>query len=354
MTNPLTGSLLGKVALRFDTNSAYVPEDLSCAARGEAGTLVVAADERSSLELLAPSANPHVYTQVRSLPLHAALGIGEADEVDLEGLAFDATCETLFLCGSHSAKRRKPKGKDEAVDLERLASVKVEPARFVLARARLGQLGTEGAPKLAKLPLEGADALCGVLADDAHLGPYLPLSGRASTPIPGKDNGFDIEGLAVHGERLLLGLRGPVLRGYAFVLELQLAEEGDDLHIVAQGKRRYRKHALDLDGLGVRELIVRGDDVLVLAGPTMTLDGAHRMYRWHGGPSAKRDTLVKQEKGVLEPLFDIPFLPSFDRAEGLARHDWFDEDDSLLVLYDAPSPARRRDEHAVLADVFAI
>lgn len=354
MTNPLTGSLLGKVALRFDAKSAYVPEDLSCAARGEGGTLVVAADERSSLELLTPSQNPHVYTQSRTMPLHVPLGLSDSDEIDLEGLAFDDACKTLFLCGSHSAKRRKPRGKDEAADLERLATVKVDPARFVLARATLDDLDADGPRALARVPIEGEHSLLGVLADDPHLAPYLPHPSRDGLPIPGKDNGFDLEGLAVRGDKLLLGLRGPVLRGYAFVLELEIAASGEDLEIVSQGKRRYRKHALDLDGLGVRELIVWGDDVLVLAGPTMTLDGVHRVYRWHGGPRSKRDSLVQQQKGQLEPLFEIPFLSGFDRAEGLARHSWFEDDDSVLVLYDAPSAGRRPDAHSVLADVFAV
>lgn len=44
----------------------------------------------------------------------------------------------------------------------------------------------------------------------------------------------------------------------------------------------YRKHVLDLDGLGVRDLCPSGDDLLVLAGPTMDLDGPVRIYRWHG------------------------------------------------------------------------
>jgi hypothetical protein len=52
-----------------------------------------------------------------------------------------------------------------------------------------------------------ANLLTRALADDPHFGPYMA--------IPGKDNGFDIEGLAVDGHRLLLGLRGPVLRGWS-------------------------------------------------------------------------------------------------------------------------------------------
>ena len=41
-------------------------------------------------------------------------------------------------------------------------------------------------------------------------------------PIPGKDNGIDCEGLAVAGDRVFIGLRGPVLRGWAMIIELQV------------------------------------------------------------------------------------------------------------------------------------
>jgi hypothetical protein len=52
-----------------------------------------------------------------------------------------------------------------------------------------------------------SNLLTRALADDPHFGPYMA--------IPGKDNGFDIEGLAVDGHHLLLGLRGPVLRSWS-------------------------------------------------------------------------------------------------------------------------------------------
>jgi hypothetical protein len=282
--------------------------------------------------------------------------VGAGAEIDIEGLDCDAEGRALYLTGSHSTKRKKPRGKDAAEDLERLATIKPEPARFVLARLPL-ERGTPTLRGAATLPRSGAGSLVAALADDPHLGRFVPeAAGRdASRTIPGKDNGFDIEGLACMGDRVLLGLRGPVLRGFAFVLELAVEPAGDGaLALGGRGERPYRKHALDLDGLGVRELLVHGDDVLVLAGPTMVLDGAHRVYRWRGGPNPKRDSLVAQAEGVLEPLFDIPSLPGADRAEGLANFSWFDEDDSALVLYDSPGPARRLGDHAVLADVFAL
>ena len=69
-----------------------------------------------------------------------------------------------------------------------------------------------------------SNLLTRALADDPHFGPYMA--------IPGKDNGFDIEGLAVDGRRLLLGLRGPVLRGWSALLEIAVEARGDDLRLV--------------------------------------------------------------------------------------------------------------------------
>ena len=48
----------------------------------------------------------------------------------------------------------------------------------------------------------------------------------------------------------------------------------------------FVKHFLDLGGLGVRDLSVDGDDLIVLAGPTMLLDGPVRLLRWPDGAKA--------------------------------------------------------------------
>jgi hypothetical protein len=356
--SPRTGSLLGCVALHFDPARGFVPRDLSAAARAEDGAIWLAADERAALEVLTPDSKlAHCFSQHRCHPLSAALGIAEDAEVDIEGFAMEPEASALWFIGSHSAKRKKPKGKGHRADLERLARVETEPARFILARTAI----ENGAPKLEpgrglwQFDREGGGALLELLADDEHLAPFLPTKSRAHPPIPGKDNGFDVEGLGFFDGRLLIGLRGPVLRGWAFVLDIELiADAAGSLVPSGRGERPYRKHALDLDGLGVRELIVEGDDVLVLAGPTMALDGAHRLFRWSGGPRAKGDSVVAQEEGVLEPLFDLPWGPGTDRAEGTARFSWFEEDDSILVVYDSPGPRRMLGEGAVLADVFAI
>jgi hypothetical protein len=71
----------------------------------------------------------------------------------------------------------------------------------------------------ARLQQAGAgNLLTETLAGDNHLGPFL------SFPLPSKENGFDIEELAVRGDRVFLGLRGPVLNGWAIIVEIGVEE----------------------------------------------------------------------------------------------------------------------------------
>jgi hypothetical protein len=139
-----------------------------------------------------------------------------------------------------------------------------------------------------------------------------------------------------------------VLRGWAFVLELRPyvdADEPDRLRLHdLDGGRRYRTHVLDLAGLGVRDLCPHGDDLLVLAGPTMDLDGPVHVFRWHGAMTADAPTVVRGD--ALTRELDLPYGEGCDHAEGIGLLD----DDRLLVVYDSPSPERLQDG-AVLADV---
>jgi hypothetical protein len=173
--------------------------------------------------------------------------------------------------------------------------------------------------------------------------------------IPSKDNGLDIEGIAVSGERVYLGMRGPVLRGWAVLLELWPYVDPDQpgrlrLREGADG-RPYAKHLLDLDGLGVRDLCPHGDDLLVLAGPTMDLDGPVRVYRWRGGCVVQAPRVVRGDD--LARQVDLPHGSGVDHAEGI---DVLGVDDAgtadrLLVVYDSPATERLGDDGSVTADV---
>lgn len=167
------------------------------------------------------------------------------------------------------------------------------------------------------------------LAKDDHLGAFL------KAPIPGKDNGFDIEGLALLGDRLFVGLRGPVLRGWAMLLEIQpeLDEPGVLKLKKLAGKQRYRKHFLNLNGLGIRDLCPWGDQLLILAGPTMDLSGSVRLFQLPQAALTASETL-------LEPTLvaEMPYGEGCDRPEGITLLT--DHPDQLLVVYDAPAPER--------------
>ncbi|HEY0001944.1 MAG TPA: DUF3616 domain-containing protein, partial [Actinoplanes sp.] len=189
--------------------------------------------------------------------------------------------------------------------------------------------------------LSGRDDLRALLRRDEHLARFLD--------IPGKDNGLDIEGIAVSGDRVYLGLRGPVLRGWAFVLELRPYVTDDDLSRLRlrpfDDGELYRKHVLDLDGLGVRDLCPSGDDLLILAGPTMDLDGPVRVYRWHGASRVAMPTIVRGD--LLSREVELTYGEGDDHAEGLSLFG----PDRILVVFDSPAPVRLTPDGAVIADV---
>ena len=112
--------------------------------------------------------------------------------------------------------------------------------------------------------------------------------------------------------------------------------------------RSYRKRMLDLHGLGVRDLCPHGEDLLVLAGPSMDLDGPVRLFRWHGALAGQAPLVVRDGSLTLE--LDLPYGAGDDHPEGVALLG-APEDGRLLVVYDSPSAARLGEGGTVTADV---
>ncbi|MBI5040308.1 MAG: DUF3616 domain-containing protein [Gammaproteobacteria bacterium] len=331
-------------------------------------TLWVTNDETISLERLVPI-DSHRYGHHQQFALNDYLRLpvvppsdpADIEEADLEGLAY--ADGYLWLVGSHSLKRKKPKlneGSEKA--RKQLAKIGSDGNRYLLARIpvvehdgtyTLAQEHTQQGTTRTAAQLHGnahGNDLMDALREDKHLAPFLA--------IPGKDNGFDIEGLAVNGARLFLGLRGPVLRGWAVILELELEEERKQsttlrLKTIGPDAQLYRKHFLQLDGLGIRDLCVQGHDLLILAGPTLDLDGPVSVFRWRGGAEPASETMVPTD--ALERVLDVPYGQGDDHAEGMTLFAPNGGDaTSILVVYDAASAQRRQGTHALTADVFNI
>ncbi|HEX4812504.1 MAG TPA: DUF3616 domain-containing protein [Nonomuraea sp.] len=319
--------MVEQVELRFDhaSQASHTHTNLSAIRQSTTG-LWVAGDETATFEHLTWTGDHFGAQRTFRLAEYVDLPAGPDDEADIEGLA--RADGHLWLVGSHSLKRRRVKSKDPDKAADRLATVVREDNRFILARLPL----RDGAPAPGAV-LGGRDDLTTHLREDRHLAPFLAL--------PGKDNGFDVEGIAVVSGRVYLGLRGPVLRGWAVVLELRLADSGRRLRV----REPYRKHFLDLDGLGVRDLCPDGDTLLLLTRPTMALDGPVRVTRWR--PAARHGVVPADD---LETVLELPYGLGCDHPEGLARL----ADGQLMVVYDSPSPARITPAGGVLADVFTI
>lgn len=234
--------------------------------------LWTASDEGSTIERLRWLGDR--YGDAQSFDLGRILQLPNGDdELDLEGLALRNT--TLWMIGSHSATRAKPDAKPDGRDgecdllsgqIERLARIEPRPRRRLLARLDLTADGSAPVQEGGLcLPFgAGRRGLHALLEGDPHLAPFLAL--------PAKENGLDIEGIAAGSSTIMVGLRGPVLRGeYAVILELRLDAHEDHLRARTFGNNgpRYRKHFVELDGCGVRDLHAVGDDLVILAGPTM-------------------------------------------------------------------------------------
>lgn len=352
------GFLLSRILLQFQNKSDDLLEELSAVTRSDDGSLWVGSDEFITLERLTPMGNG-IYGNHKTFHLIDFIDLFDQNsEIDIEGL--DHADGYIWVVGSHSLKRSKAKGKKPQKDIKRLSEIERDPNRYLLAR--LPVLNGELVPTYAKpnsdrsltaaslKKVDGRNLLMAALAEDEHLGPFLSMK------LPSKDNGFDIEGLAVQGNQIFLGLRGPVLRGWAILLEIEVEEAAPGtlaLKDLGEGNL-YRKHFLDLNGLGIRELCLHKGDLLILAGPTMDLEGAMQLFRFKDALNHSNDTLCNQGSGALEVVFELPFTLGSDHAEGLALIPCLSYEDGLMVVYDSPDAARRVDKQSIFADVFRL
>lgn len=257
----------------------------------------------------------------------------DKDEADVESIAIHK--DWLWLVTSHARTRPKLRNDDVGTsDIEAFAKSTFHPRRYVLGCIPLrdadGKTPTpvdrDGERQAWCVPATGfGSAFTEALTQDAHL--------RRALAIPAKENGLDIEGIAVRNGHVVLGLRGPVLRGEAVLLDLDLSL--DDRGVRPAGGRAcitYRKRFLDLGGLGVRDLCRHKKCLFILAGPTMPLPAPYRVYvlpdyfETAGGPE------------VLTPqyLCDVP-AEEGRNPEGLAPYG--NEPDEFIMVIDGERSA---------------
>lgn len=248
------------------------PDQISGAAL--AGTvLFVTADEGDRVELFeqtGPSTFRRREESFRPAPCES--------ESDYEGLAIDRG--HLYALGSHALKRPRVKpDKSWTKNRKRLERVEEATCTRTLVKVPLdpGTHRPAGDPVL--IPVHPA------LANHPVLKPF--------TGVPGKENGLDLEGLAVRGGRVHLGARSPVLRD-GWVPVITFDEDSPD---------RLEVLYVTLDGDGIRDLLAVEGGLILLTGPPTEEAGPARLLLWDG-----RDMLPGEGApgGKLVELAELP------------------------------------------------
>src|SRR5687767_3250989 len=207
-----------------------VCRDLSCVAQ-IGGNLWLGSDESVSVERLTWDAKHKRFGRHAAFDLTTffTLPAGKHEEIDVEGVA--VAPPYLWITGSHSLTRRRAEGRSFDEAIAELTQIQRQTNRYFLARVPLvesaddpGEFELRGmavdpekpARTITAARLFGTGATS-VLTDALRFDELL----RNYVDLPSKDNGLDVEGLAVADDRVFLGLRGPVLRGWAVMLELE-------------------------------------------------------------------------------------------------------------------------------------
>ena len=248
---------IGSVRLVGDVHR---PEDISAIASfGPGGDefLAIGSDESRDRIQILQKRSISEYRVIRDISLTRS-SQKSTEELDIESIAIDG--DTLYAIGSHSLRRK-------AVRLTNTCKQNRKRLFQVVKEDRKNQVFTVPIDLESGEPngkIKSRDRLQSVLKKDDILGPF--------TKIPSKENGVDIEGVAVQDGKLFLGFRGPVLRGnYVPVMVTSLKKPKD-----------YELRFINLDGRGIRDILSVVEGFLLIAGPMGDGLDPYELFFWDG------------------------------------------------------------------------
>ena len=193
----------------------------------------------------------------------------KALELDGEGVAF--ADGYFYVIGSHGKPRKKKKTPEE-----------------IAARIKADS-------KLIRFRLDGMKARD--LAVSTALGNLIAANQvfNESRDKELEDGGITVEGVAVVGDRLYAGFRGPLIgpdQSQAVIMSVALGHMFGD----APAQAELQPFALG-DDRGVRDLAVIDNGILILAGPAKSKRGTYSIFWWDG------------QKSDVKNLKDLPNYP---------------------------------------------
>lgn len=243
-------------------------------------------------------------------PLGAAprdiCGEYDPENRELDGEAAAYSDGVFYVTGSHGCARN---------------SNDFRPASFVVARIAPDEPTGPVVP--GTVAITTSHRLAGMMQQDETLAPYFGASLYDA-------DGLNIEGLAVDGDRMVFGLRAPVIDGHAYLFETS-ATALFSRRIAGSGRTLAVPLGRDA---GIRDLaFLPGGGLLILSGPAQDQDVPYRIHlRTGDGALATLATLSPAGNSKPEALAVVGL-------EGRAL--------SLLILFDsaadgAPEPLTLR------------
>ena len=192
---------------------------------GHGPFLVLSADEGFTIQVLKRvSDTEYQAKEARNIQLATEQ---EGKELDIEAIAWGK--KYVYAIGSHAIARQTVHAETWTAEqnTHRLQTLSIESTREGLYRFQLDDQGELIRPSLARISLKP------LLSTETILRPFQM--------IPSKENGIDIEGLAVEGDQTLyIGFRGPVLRdNFVPVLLVSLADDNGEAAFVEKDPGLY-------------------------------------------------------------------------------------------------------------------
>ena len=233
----------------------------------------------------------------------------EGKRLELDGESIAYADGFFYVIGSHGHPRDSKRRLDPEKDAARIAAQIAASSQIV--RFRSDGAGATG-------PIERTAKLRALIAQQPDLRSYQDQRLE--------NNGLTIEGIAVRRGRILVGFRGPPLKGGRAAV-LSVAVES----VFGKAAPNARLYRLPLGkGTSVRDLAAFGDGILVLAGPIASGPGPFGIYWWDG---------QSDDASLLKDLADVVGKSGKWKAEALLP---LDEDASglrILVLFDGQKEA---------------
>lgn len=234
----------------------------------------------------------------------------DGKEMDIEGIAVSG--HDIYVIGSHSRRRKTVKSdKKYKANLKTFSDdeIREEKNRYSLFRLTVDANAHETDRK--KISLRE------IIEDDPVL--------KTFHTIPSKENGVDIEGLAVKDDWLYVGFRGPVFReNYVPVMKLKFDNPQDS----------YVLLFVDMGGRGIRDIASVSGGFLILAGPVGDGPGSYQLYFWDGNDMVPGSNRRTEDVGHVTLLGEL-IPPENGKAEGVVvLSPPHDATYDLVIVYD--------------------